>query len=645
MKKMLTKRIIALLMATLILLLACACNEAPAKETESADATGDVTEKPTEKPTEPVEKPTEPGEDNNGGLEEAVPEDKYYKVIYGAAANGKIEGDQAQTVKRGEAAEAVTAVADVGYAFVKWSDGYLKATRNDNAVYEDITVSPIFVSLDYEFTVTYQICSNGVLREEFVKTAKASETVEFTPPSLPLAYAFGEWSDGMVTPDRMDGVSADGETFVLNYEPLALNNVPTIEIDTADGGGVTSKYDYKVCSVSVSNAPDGENFEGVSALIRGRGNSSWSYPKKGFKLKFDKKQSMLGSDYEVKNWVFISNYGDKSLIRNMIGYDMSAAMSGLEFTVMHEFIDVYLDGEYYGLFMMCDRIDEKEGRLGLDAPISEDPAEMGYIIEIGMTDRQGTGKDSFSASRDKNRSYSVSFPDPDDPNFKADVHLEYIKNYVDKCLAALSAQDWDKICELIDVDSFIDYYIIQELYMNKDCFWRSVHFYKKPGGKLYAGPLWDMDQGLGNVTDLFGTANKETTPTTDLTFEDSTYNKSMGTLWIASANTWYRRLVRNEEFIELLIQRLYECGPIVMDIAKKAETDGTNPDSYYAKYAQAMERNFERWKIMGTRVWPNTQHIANIKTVKGQIDYMHDWLIERYFVICDYYGVPTDDLT
>ena len=181
--------------------------------------------------------------------------------------------------------------------------------------------------------------------------------------------------------------------------------------------------------------------------------------------------------------------------------------------------------------------------------------------------------------------------------------------------------------------------------MNKDCFWRSVHFYKKPGGKLYAGPLWDMDQGLGNVADLFGTANKETTPTTDLTFADSTYNKSMGTLWIASANTWYRRLVRNEEFIELLIQRLYECGPIVMEIARKAETDGTNPDSYYAKYAQAMERNFERWKIMGTRIWPNTQHIANIKTVKGQIDYMHDWLIERYFVICDYYGVPTDDLT
>ena len=486
MKNKLLNRILAFALAALMLL-ACSCDAGVPDVTET-DADQDATEMPTEKPTEKSdEKPTEPtDEENNGGLEEAVPEEKYYNVVYNSAENGKIEGELTQKVKRGEPAEKVTAVANTGYIFVKWSDGCVYATRRDNAVYEEINVFPIFVSIDYEFTVTYQICRNGAVREEIVKTAKAGETVEFTPAVPQLAYIYGEWSDGVATPERIDGVSADGKTFTLSCDPLSLNDVPSIEIDTEDGGGVTSKYDYKTCTVSVSNAPEGENFENVSALIRGRGNSSWSYPKKGFKLKFDKKQSMLGSDYEVKNWVFISNYGDKSLIRNMIGYDMSAAMSGLEFTVMHEFIDVYIDGKYEGLYMMCDRIDEKEGRLGLDAPISEDPAEMGYIIEIGMTDRQGSGKDSFSASRDKNRSYSVSFPDPDDPNFKADVHLEYIKNYVDKCLAALSAQDWDLICELIDVDSFIDYYIIQELYMNKDCFWRSVHFYKKPGGKLYA---------------------------------------------------------------------------------------------------------------------------------------------------------------
>jgi hypothetical protein len=95
--------------------------------------------------------------------------------------------------------------------------------------------------------------------------------------------------------------------------------------------------------------------------------------------------------------------------------------------------------------------------------------------------------------------------------------------------------------------------------------------------------------------------------------------------------------------MDLFCDRLYEVGPIIAEVLEKADPE--NPEGYYAIYHEAMERNFERWKIMGTRVWPNTQHIANIKTVKGQIDYMHDLLIERYFVICDYYGVPIDDLT
>lgn len=641
MKKMLTKRIIALLMATLILLLACACNEAPPKETEPADATEDVTEKPTEKPTEPVEEPTEPEEDDNGGLEEAIPEEKYYKVVYSMSENGKIEGNQVQTVKRGEAAEPVTAVADAGYVFVKWSDGSVLATRNDSAVYEDLSVSPIFVSIDYEYTVTYQILRNGALHDEIVKTAKASEIIEFTPAAPQLAYIYGEWSDGIVTPDRVDGVSADGKTFVLDYDPLSLNSVPSIEIDTADGKGVTSKSEYKTCVVSLSNAPEDQCFEGASALIRGRGNSSWSYPKKGFKLKFDKKQSMLGSDYEVKNWVFISNYGDKSLIRNMIAYDMSEAFKGLEFTTMHRFIDVYLDGEYYGLFLLCDRIDENEGRLNIETPVSDNPEEMGYIIEIGMTDRLGAGKDGWNEDRDKNRSYSISYPDINDPNFKVDVHLKYIENYVDKCLAALSARDWELINELIDIDSFVDYYIIQEMFMNKDCFWRSIHFYKKPNGKLYAGPAWDFDQGIGNVNDLFGTGRQDTTFDCDIDFVDTQWNsgKTAGNLWIAQANTWYRRLFRNEEFVDLVAQRLAKYQPIIAEIVERTTTDGSVKDAYYTLYGDAMNRNFERWKIMGVQVWPNTPTLRNIKTVSGQIDYINDWFAKRYNLLCEWYQV------
>lgn len=631
-------------MAIIMLLLACACNEGVIEATEPEHP---ETEAATEKPTEPAEEATEPEDEKddeneeNGGLVEAVPEDKYYSVSYVAAENGRIDGEVLQTVKRGESASAVTAVPDEGYVFVEWSDGYRQATRTDAEIYEDIELTPTFLSVDYEYSVTYELYKNGSLVEEYRVSAKAGETVSFDVPELPLAYTLGTWNDGVEIAERVDDVASDGEVYSISYEPLSLNNVPSIEIDTEDGKGVTSKAEYKSCVVSLSNAPEEQCFEGLSALIRGRGNSSWSYPKKGFKLKFDKKQSMLGSDYEVKSWVFISNYGDKSLIRNMMAYDLSAEFHGLEYTTMHEYIDVYLDGEYYGLFMMCDRIDENEGRLDIETPVTDNPEEMGYIIEIGMTDRLGSGKDGWTESKDKNRSYSISYPDIEDPNFKVDVHLAYIEDYVDQCLAALSAKDWELICELIDIESFVDYYILQELFMNKDCFWRSVHFYKKPGGKLYMGPAWDFDQTIGNVNDLFGTGLSDTTFDCDIDFVDTKHSsgKTAGNLWIAQANTWFRRLLRNEEFVDLVVAHLAEYEPLIEEMLERTTTDGSVEDAYYTLYGDAMNRNFERWKIMGQQVWPNTPTLRNIKTVSGQIDYINEWLANRYNLLCEWYQV------
>ena len=177
--------------------------------------------------------------------------------------------------------------------------------------------------------------------------------------------------------------------------------------------------------------------------------------------------------------------------------------------------------------------------------------------------------------------------------------------------------------------------------MNKDCFWRSVHFYKKPNGKLYAGPAWDFDQTIGNVNDFFGLGVHDATPDCDINFVDNQYNsgKQAGSLWIAAANTWYRRLLRNEEFVKLVQQRLREVKPIVEELLALTTTDGSNPNAYYTRYEKAMERNFKRWPIMGQQIWPNTPRLREIDTVKGQIDYVNDWLAKRYIVLCNWYKV------
>ena len=546
-------------------------------------------------------------------------------------------------VKSGDDAKEVKAVAEDGYVFAGWSDGVKDKVRQDKDVNGDISVTAKFLSINDTYSVKYLVMKSGRVVSTEIKKANVTETITYTAPDAPFAYTHGTWDDGVEGATRIDDVCSHGQTFVHKLEPLSVG-APTIEIVTEDGLGVTERVNYKTCTVSLTNTAQEDCFEDVSAQIRGRGNSSWGYPKKGFRLRFDVKQTLLGSDYKAKNWNFISNYGDKSLIRNMIAYDMSSVLSGLDYTVMHEFVDVYIDGDYYGLFMATDKIDVSNGKIDLDKTVHSDPEKVAYIVEIGATNDDNRvdmvkNVDYFTTSKDSGRAYYINYPETDDLAYYPSIHLEYIKDYFNQCLAALSDQDWEKICELMDIDSFIDYYIIQELYVNKDGFWRSVHFYKAPNGKLYAGPVWDLDQGAGNVNGCYAEGVYETKPDTDFGYESSQYHKELGKPWIACASTWYRRLLRNEEFVELLRARLAEVRPALMKVLERATTDGSVADSYYSLYSEAMERNFERWDIMGKDVWPNTPAIVNITTVKGQIDYMREWLIERYDVLCEHYEV------
>lgn len=572
---------------------------------------------------------------------EATPQTFTLKYIN--AEHGKLQGTLEQTVKAGGKGTIVRAVPDKGYVFAGWTDNVKNSSRRDENVWSNVEASPIFVDEDTLYTVTYETRMNGKVIDSAVEKATAKKSVSYEAPDAPFAYIHTKWNDGKQGTQRVDNVASDGETYVIEIKPYSLDGVPSIQIFTEDGQGITSRVESKNCTVTLSNTDEKYCFENLSAQVRGRGNSSWNYPKKSIRLKFDSKRSMLGSPYSAKTWILISNYGDKSLLRNMIAYDMSERFSGLDYTVMHEFIDVYLDGEYYGLFMLTDKIDVGEGRVDIDETIHTDPAKTAYIIEIGAAnpDTPGTkGMDCFSTERDPNRTYYINYPDTDDPAYDPDVHLAYIEDYINQCLAALSEKNWEKICNLIDVDSFVDYYLLQELFLNKDAFWRSVHFYKEPGGKLHAGPVWDFDQGVGNANDLYGGGVHDVRPDTDFGYVNESHKKTAGSPWVACVSTWNRRLLRNEEFLSLLRTRLKETGPIIADVLKAAETDDSNPNSYYARYNKAMNRNFLRWQIMGQGVWPNTPALVRLKTVKEQIDYMREWIFERYDVLCEYYGVP-----
>ena len=608
------------------------------------------------------------GGDNNGGDNtggegtgdngDEPPVVVTHEIVYGSGGFGRIEGEAEQAVAHGESATTVKAIPNTDYIFVRWSDGYKNAERTDTNVTNDIMVYPVFYHKDTEFTATYIVTRAGAEVARSQKTVKIGESASYTAPAPTLAYEFAGWEDGVKSATRSDMLYENIQV-VGEYLPVSLG-VPSISIVTEDrqgiavppeGAGAPEIYykPIKECTVSLYNFDEDGCFENLSARIRGRGKSSWTaHAKKGFKIKFDEQIRMLGSSYKSKNWNFISNHADKSFLRNMIAYDMSAAFDGLDYTPMHKFIDVYIDGEYYGFFMLCDDLDVGKGRIEYDKTVYADPSKTAFFVERGAN-HQGesschTCVTIKASGNDKYRTYCIKFPDEEGMGEYLDEYKAYVSDYLYQCLYTMgndntSQNKWEEICALIDVDSFIDHYIIQELFMNKDAFWCSIFFYKAPGpdGKLYAGPVWDFDQGAGSVNDIFGGGLNEVTPYTDFSYVNSEYYKTSGTPWIADVNSWYRRLLRRPEFVELLQARLVELGPTIMEVLETADPD--NPNGYYAIYGDSMERNFKRWNIMGKFVWPSSNAINAITSVPGQMDYMREWLIERYFVLCDYYGV------
>lgn len=605
-------KLLCLLLILSFLLCICACGE----DVETPDT--DLTETDEEKESE------------SSALSEATTEPEKYSVRYLETEGGKIIGKLEQTVKEGKNGSRVEAIADEGYVFVAWSDGLTRTFRRDGPISEDLELYPIFELDSNYFAVKYVLTRGSMTILNETKIAKRGETVECKLPEPPFAYEFLGWSDGASTTERVDNEESNGITYYAAYKPIYLDT-PIISIDTEDGGGVTSKVDYKGCTVTLENADESYCFENVAAEIRGRGNSSWDMEKKSYRIKFTEKRSMFGSDYEAKSWTLIANYCDKSLSRNALAYEMAQRMSGLDFSSMNEFVELYLNGEYMGVYLLCDQIQVGEGRVDIGESFYDDPAQMGFLIELDARANE-EGKEGYDYVKlDYGLPYLIKSPSSSDPAYDPDVHLKYVTEYLSSCLDALSEQDWDKICELIDIDSFVDMYIVNEMFANLDHYQFSVYFYKAPNGKLYAGPVWDFDISSGNVDYGYAEGSAESGPRQDLIYS--------GKLWIADRHTWYRRLLRNEEFVELLRERLVDYKDEILSVAALADTKTT--DGYYAKYGKAIERNFEKWKIMGVYLWPNPQVIVDITTAEGQMNYLADWLRERYDVLCEVYGIET----
>lgn len=271
------------------------------------------------------------------------------------------------------------------------------------------------------------------------------------------------------------------------YKLVARNTgLPIVFIETPDAKSITSKDVWmEGANIKIFKANGEEDFSG-NMSIRGRGNSTWNYPKKPYAIKLDSKSEILGMP-KHKRWVLLANWKDRTLLRNDAAFWLSRHTKSLAYTVRGEFVELVLNGKHQGNYYLCEQIKIDPNRVD---------AEGGYLIEL----------DTYFDEVNKFKSQYFTMPymikEPDEEELSPEA-FDYLQDYVNefeailKDNARLQAHEYENY---FDVDSSIDFMFVQELACNTDFFnswpwWgpHSYYMYKPAGGVLFTGPAWDFD--------------------------------------------------------------------------------------------------------------------------------------------------------
>ncbi|MBQ3017655.1 MAG: CotH kinase family protein, partial [Clostridia bacterium] len=168
-------------------------------------------------------------------------------------------------------------------------------------------------------------------------------------------------------------------SWLIAYLNADESNLPRIDIE-ADGK-IDSKDEYVDCIINVSNTDDEYEINDASAKIKGRGNTTWKYPKKPYRIKFDTKVSLFGNE-ENKSWVLLAMYNDFSLSKDALAFSLGASLENGDYVPSYEYVEVYLNGIYQGLYLLTEHINENEGRTNVKYDFDEDDTEVPFIVEL-----------------------------------------------------------------------------------------------------------------------------------------------------------------------------------------------------------------------------------------------------------------------
>lgn len=345
--------------------------------------------------------------------------------------------------------------------------------------------------------------------------------------------------------------------------------------------------------------------EPLLASTRVRGNVSQQMPKKPFAVKLDKKSGVLGMPAH-KRWVLLANWSDRTLMRNAVAYDIAEIFrntfptDGIAWSPSGEFVELVYNGVHVGNYYLCEQVKIDSGRLDIADPYDKDDAYSGVAEDYGYLLESDDAYDETVKFITKTY---IPFQFKDDADGGGEM-LTYVKNIVNGIDDNLYNGKWADAFANMDMSSFVDFLLIQELTMNGELAHpKSVYTYID-GGKLYAGPIWDFDwQTFPNV-DVINSLydNAYTGGSNSFKYEygksmlaDGTFNRSSSNPSSVKTNDksymWYPMLVKNAEFKAMAAERWNAVKGAIA-----AYADAQIP-LVAAKLKKSEAENWSMWKL------------------------------------------------
>ena len=298
-------------------------------------------------------------------------------------------------------------------------------------------------------------------------------------------------------------VSVQGSAYREKEKLLVDTGLPVVIIDTQGGKAVASKDTYVPGTVRIQGVGDWEGLAETGCEIRGRGNTTWYWPKKPYLLKLNEKQHIFGM-HKHKRWVLLANFMDRTLMRNLVSMKV-ASMTRLAWTPGCVPVELVLNGRHMGSYLLIEQVRVDNHRVAVTEMTPEDNAgdavTGGYLLELDFhydNPVQWIDPNGHNQQWGNGIPFGVKYPDSEEITLQ---QLAYIKNYVAEAANTLYGKDFlnpeTGYAKYIDVDSFIDCWIVFEVMGNHELGNPgSVFMHKDRGGKLVAGPCWDFDWGV-----------------------------------------------------------------------------------------------------------------------------------------------------